>query len=295
MADQYISEDEHVNTVENKDSNMKSSNPKDIVGVRKAPMSTVPSRVMLEVGLAMLEGARKYGRHNYRVAGVCASVYYDAAIGHLMSWWEGEDIDLDSNLHHLIKSMASIAVLRDGQHMENWIDDRPPRLPGGLDKQGLSVKAGSIIDSHPDGEAPFTEISIPTSAPSGLRIYLSHPIRGVKGKHAGPEYIASNNRLALEAGAILRQSGYIVHIPAEHEEFVSRAMNGRMTTSQVLGVDCEIIDTCDVVVFFDHEKNPSVGMRAELAHAEATGKKIMVAHYLAGIKTVAESLKGKTL
>ncbi|SVD92517.1 uncharacterized protein METZ01_LOCUS445371, partial [marine metagenome] len=30
-----------------------------------------------------MEGAIKYGRHNYRIAGVRASVYIDATIGHL--------------------------------------------------------------------------------------------------------------------------------------------------------------------------------------------------------------------
>lgn len=273
--------------------NTKDTNPKDIVGVRKAPMSTVPSRVMLEVGLAMLEGARKYGRHNYRIAGVCASVYYDAAMGHIMSWWEGEDIDTDSGLHHLIKAMASIAVLRDGQHMENWIDDRPPRLPGGLDKKGLSAKAGHIIDSHPDGVAPFMESAAIALTTSTRRIYLSHPIRGLKGKDATPEYIAENNRLACEAGAILRQSGHTVHVPAEHEDFVVRAMNGRMTETQVLDVDCEIIDTCDGVVFFNHEYNFSSGMLIEHKHALYARKKVYTGWTLDNIKTIATALKGE--
>ena len=81
----------------------KATNPKDAVGIKKVPLSTVSSKVIMEMGLGMLEGARKYGRHNYRVAGVRASVYYDACMRHLMAWWEGEDIDPDSGLHHIIK------------------------------------------------------------------------------------------------------------------------------------------------------------------------------------------------
>lgn len=61
----------------------KPTNPKDSVGIRKAPMSTVSAVVMAEVGVAMLEGAAKYGRHNYRAVGVRASVYYDATLRHL--------------------------------------------------------------------------------------------------------------------------------------------------------------------------------------------------------------------
>lgn len=59
----------------------KSTNPKDSISIHKAPMSTVPPPVLAEVGVAMLEAAAKYGRHNYRVA----SVYYDAALRHLMA------------------------------------------------------------------------------------------------------------------------------------------------------------------------------------------------------------------
>src|SRR5688572_29793649 len=105
----------------------KDTNPKDAVGVQKPPMSTVPSPVLMEVGLAMLEGALKYGRHNYRDAGVRSSVYYDATMRHMMRWFEGEDIDPDSGLSHITKAIASLVVLRDAQ-MQGKVafDDRPP-------------------------------------------------------------------------------------------------------------------------------------------------------------------------
>jgi len=74
----------------------KPANPKDLLGVRKAPMSTVPATVLAEIGVAMLEGASKYGRHNYRVVGVRGSVYYNGVMRHLMAWWEREDLDPDS-------------------------------------------------------------------------------------------------------------------------------------------------------------------------------------------------------
>jgi hypothetical protein len=139
----------------------KNTNPKDAVGTRKAPMSTVPAPVLFELGLAMLEGARKYGRHNYRISGVRASVYYDAAMRHLASFWEGNDTDPDSggNLPHIIKAMACLLVLRDSQMMGNWIDDRPPRLPDGLDLRKLNDKASEIIDNYPDAAEPFTHTS----------------------------------------------------------------------------------------------------------------------------------------
>ncbi len=105
----------------------KPTNPKDAVGVAKAPLSTVPANVLAELGVAMLEGALKYGRHNYRHAGVRASVYYDALMRHMMAWWEGEDIDPDSGVPHIVKAIATLVVLRDADFRGVLEDDRPPR------------------------------------------------------------------------------------------------------------------------------------------------------------------------
>lgn len=103
-------------------------NPKDRVGALKAGVACIPQNVIAEVGVAMMEGAVKYGRHNYRAAGVRASVYYDAVVGrHLLDWWEGEDIDPDSQLSHITKAIAGLLVMRDSMMRGNWIDDRPPR------------------------------------------------------------------------------------------------------------------------------------------------------------------------
>jgi hypothetical protein len=141
--------DDLLNRIETKD-----TNPKDAVGIRKAGMSCVPAEVLLELGLAMQEGARKYGRHNYRVAGVRASVYYDAAMRHLMAWWEGEDIDPDSGLPHLVKAMACLLVIRDGTVNNCWVDDRPPSLDSGW-QTALNKKAGDLIDRLPNAKEPY--------------------------------------------------------------------------------------------------------------------------------------------
>ena len=136
----------------------KDTNPKDAVGVKKAPVSTVSGAVIAELGLAMLEGARKYGRHNYRVAGVRASVYRDAAFRHLNEWWEGQDIDPDSGLSHITKAIASLCVLRDAMIMGNWTDDRPPPLPEDF-LRSLNAKAAEIIEKYPEAKDPFTKES----------------------------------------------------------------------------------------------------------------------------------------
>lgn len=126
----------------------KPTNPKDMVGVRKAPMSTVSGAVLAEVGVAMLEGAAKYGRHNYRVVGVSASVYYDGTMRHLMGWWEGEDLDPDSGLSHVTKAITSLVVLRDAMIQGKFTDDRPPRSAPFY--EALNEHAGVILDCYAD-------------------------------------------------------------------------------------------------------------------------------------------------
>jgi len=111
-------------------------------------MSTVSAAVMAEVGVAMLEGAAKYGRHNYRAVGVRASVYYDATIRHLFSWWEGEDIDPDSGMSHITKAITSLVVLRDAMIQNMMTDDRAPISRDFY--QALNSAAAAILDRHAD-------------------------------------------------------------------------------------------------------------------------------------------------
>lgn len=108
---------------------IKPTNPKDLVGIKKIPQSCVSQAVMREVGVALMEGDLKYGRHNYREAGVRASIYYDATRRHIDDWWEGESIDTDSGLHNVTKAIAALTVLRDAMIQGKYTDDRPPPTP----------------------------------------------------------------------------------------------------------------------------------------------------------------------
>ena len=122
---------------------VKKQNPKDKIGTKKPRFySGLPANVTKEVSIGMLEGAIKYGRHNYRIAGVRASVYIDATIGHLFDYWEGQDIDPDSNLHHITKAIASLYVLRDAQLTNMCEDDRPPKS----DVEGDKIRLQAVVD-----------------------------------------------------------------------------------------------------------------------------------------------------
>ena len=134
----------------------KESNPKDSNGIKKVPLHVVPSQVLMEIGLGMLEGARKYGAHNYRIAGVRSSVYYDATMRHLMAWWEGQDIDPDSGLSHITKALTSLVVLQDAIINGMAEDDRPPSVPSINWVADLNKKAAEIIKKYPDPLPAYT-------------------------------------------------------------------------------------------------------------------------------------------
>lgn len=150
----------------------KLSNPKDVIGTKKPAWFTyIPLRVLINVGIALLEGALKYSRHNYRPAGIRASVYMDACVSrHLTAWWEGEDIDPDSGLSHVDKAIASLVVLRDGMLEGNWTDDRPPRARNYTEMM-IEAQQGvdELLAKYPNPKVPYTEkgkewISMPSKS-----------------------------------------------------------------------------------------------------------------------------------
>ena len=131
----------------------KDTNPKDAVGTRKVGICTLSFVVLLELALAIFEGARKYGRFNWREDGVRSSVYIDALFRHVGAWQEGEEIDEDSGMSHLIKAQACLHILRDAQIRGKMVDDRPPGTRGFV--KALNEKAAALIDKYPDAKDPI--------------------------------------------------------------------------------------------------------------------------------------------
>lgn len=139
-----------------KASTTKETNPKDAVGVTKAPLSVLPMQVVYEAALGMYEGALKYGAFNYRLAGVRASVYYDAVERHLNQWWEGEDIDPDSGLNHITKAITTLMVMRDAMLNEKFTDDRPPKILNQDWMRNYNDKVKQLQAKYPDPVPRYT-------------------------------------------------------------------------------------------------------------------------------------------
>jgi len=104
------------------------SNPKTRFGVKKPSFRLIPGAALVHEAVVFMLGAAKYGPFNWRENKVSASVYVDAALRHIESWHDGEDVDPESGASHLAHARACLAIILDAMETGNLIDDRP--LPG---------------------------------------------------------------------------------------------------------------------------------------------------------------------
>jgi Domain of unknown function (DUF5664) len=104
----------------------KPSNPKDIIGSAKLDMGAVPNSGIVGAAIAFFEGAVKYGRFNWRVAGVRASIYHAALLRHVAKWWNGQNSDSATKVRHLDNAIACLMIIRDAELYGKLTDDRPP-------------------------------------------------------------------------------------------------------------------------------------------------------------------------
>jgi hypothetical protein len=128
----------------------KPTNPKDAIGSTKLPLGLVPSTINAEVALAYLEGALKYGRYNWRIAGVRASIYNDALERHRSKWWNGENADRRTRVKHLASIIACAGILLDAELCGKLTDDRPPAAPVADLIDGYEERVKFLIDLFKD-------------------------------------------------------------------------------------------------------------------------------------------------
>ena len=78
-------------------------------------------------------------------------------MGHVMQWWEGEDIDPESGLSHLTKAIASLVVLRDAMlQQDKFVDDRPPGANIGPLREELQAVVEGLFEKFPESKPAFT-------------------------------------------------------------------------------------------------------------------------------------------
>jgi hypothetical protein len=147
----------------------KPADPKYACGDRKPPTSCIPLTVLYYVGMGMYEGDWKYGAHNYRVCPVMVSTYYNSTRRHLDAYFEGEDLDPKSGLHHVIKAISGLMVLADAILQSEagasnpFIDDRPPKSAVSMDKieADFAKLQTRLLTEHPQKVMAYTEKPLP--------------------------------------------------------------------------------------------------------------------------------------
>lgn len=120
-------------------------NPKTLASSQKVPvLSVVPPASIIAQATAMrygaflapkVDGTRGYGPYNWRDQPIEAHVYIDAAMRHLMQWWDGDEYEIIRDdegraidmVAHLASALATIGILIDAKANGTMIDDRPQR------------------------------------------------------------------------------------------------------------------------------------------------------------------------
>lgn len=100
-------------------------NPKSAQGAKKYDLMYLPLPARIAVNQALEDGAKKYGKANWRQTGVSASVYLNAAARHIDQYNEGQEKASDSGVHNLGHAMACLAIIIDAAANGKLIDDRP--------------------------------------------------------------------------------------------------------------------------------------------------------------------------
>jgi hypothetical protein len=162
-------------------------NPKDAIGQTKLPLDLVPDTAIAELATAFLEGASKYGRFNWRVKGVRASIYVSALKRHLAKWYNGENKDKKTKVNHLASVMACAAIILDAEVCGKLNDDRPPMAPASEHIDGLADTVKHIAKLFED-ENPY-QYTIANSQPQNFIEPPPFPTYEESAKQIGEEAI----------------------------------------------------------------------------------------------------------
>lgn len=139
------------------------SNPKDLLGVKKADVTKIPPVALVWESFAMMDGAGKYGAYNWRDNKVVASIYIAALFRHVLAWFEGERCAEDSSCHHLGHARACLGILLDAEATGNLIDDRPINESSASALKDVLAEIASKIPAMNERHAKFHEKQAPVT------------------------------------------------------------------------------------------------------------------------------------
>ena len=100
------------------------NDPKGAIGATKTPLGLIPPYAMEQTSWVHKLGSEKYGSHNWRKTGVCASTYVNAILRHLNAWRDGEDLDPESGISHIAHVACCCNILLDAEYCGKLQDDR---------------------------------------------------------------------------------------------------------------------------------------------------------------------------
>jgi hypothetical protein len=176
----------------------KATNPKDDIGGKKLPLDLVPDSLVCYAAMSFLEGALKYGKFNWRIAGVRASIYIAAMRRHIAKFVAGEWADPVTRIPHLASVIACAGIILDAQLCDKLVDDRPPMHPtpeliDGMIKHIDHLK--QLFDGHnPHQNTIEDSIWVPENNQTPITVNITAPPR--------PK---SSEQLEIRPGATLYQ------------------------------------------------------------------------------------------
>jgi hypothetical protein len=160
------------------------TNPKDILGLKKVSLRLVPAALQIFVAKVMALGAKKYGPYNWRDKKVRHTVYLEAAQRHILQVLDGEDNDEESGMPHEAHAAACMGIILDARANGCLIDDRPikgsaARLLKELTDPGQTVAAAQIdkrplVYSSPSTLPPMAD-TVKVAEPGGVVATYARP------------------------------------------------------------------------------------------------------------------------
>ena len=100
---------------------------KKLLGIKhdqgKAPISLVPSGALKATARVLAFGAKKYGVHNWR-GGMEHSRLSSAALRHIFSYTDGQNLDPESGEEHLAHAICCLMMLLEFRIDRKGDDDR---------------------------------------------------------------------------------------------------------------------------------------------------------------------------